>query len=390
MRARHLIRLGRLSVAVALVGSAFVGQPAQAAVRKAVFPQSTAAKIGLLAPDWQAPTRSDAAWDDAARNFDILVGQREQYATRLARLHTVNPKVTLLWYNNGPYLKKNSTQFNNTMSAHPEYFARDMNGNLITAKLFPDNYLMDQGLAGYRTQAAEAIADVLQNYPDFDGVSVDSMGNAALNTAYVSSLPKNTATGSVYTVSEWLAASVQSLNTIKTTVKTRLGGVDRYVMVNGLKDGPTYAASAKVLATSKADGGIAESFLRLAESPPTKYPTASAWLQNLKMITAMQAKNKGIFVWTKLWTTSTPTQQTDWNRFALATFLLGAGAKAYYDFLPTTTSDRTAIFDANWRSALGAPSGPYTVANGVYSRKFARGSVSVNPTTRAATITVTP
>jgi hypothetical protein len=376
-----------IGIVVALSAATAVSPPAHATVRKAVYPASSAGKIAIFGPDWNLPVRSDAAWDDVARNFDVLIGQREQYGDRLAHLHSVNPKVSILAYNNGPYLKKDSPQFTNTMRDHPDYFARDVNDNLITVKAFPTNYLMDQGNAGYRSQAADAIADLMQNYPDYDGVDVDSMGTGAINTSYVTAVPKNSATGHPYTGAEWLQTSVLSLNAIKDAITARLG-VPRYVLFNGLINGPQYASSSKVLVTSKADGAVAEQFVRLAVQPATKWPTGADWLKELQMVIGVQAKGKAFFGWTKVWTTSTTQQQADWQRFALATYLLGKANKAYFDFLPTTNSDRVLI-DPSWRANLGTALESYKVSNGVYSRRFQHGTVTVTPATHTASITTT-
>jgi hypothetical protein len=365
---------------------ALAAAPATASVQARV-PTSTSDHIALFAADWKSPTRTSAAWDAAARRFDVLIGQREQYAARLDHLRSLNPRLVILAYNNGPYLVKDSPQYNNTMATHPEYFARDAGGNLIYATLFPGNVLMDQGVAGYRDQAASAIADLMQNHA-FDGVDVDSMGKGAVDLNYVSAIPYNASAGHAYTAGEWLSTSVLTLNAIKDAVTARVG--PRYVLFNGLVNGPNYNAGANVLSTSKADGGMAESFIRLSGQRATLYPSVTDWLANLNMMKDMQAKGKGIFAWTKVWTTATAAQKTAWNNFALATYLLGKEGSAYYNFLPDNTSDKTKVFYPNWTAKLGSALGPYTVSGGVYSRTFQHGKVSVNPTTHAASITVTP
>ena len=68
--------------------------------------------------------------------------------------------------------------------------------------------------------------------------------------------------------------------------------------------------------------------------------------------------------------------------------LLGKGDHSYYNFLPSVGRDRTSIAYPNMQAPLGAALGPYSVFNGIYTRRFARGNVRVDPLNHSATITV--
>jgi hypothetical protein len=266
------------------------------------------------------------------------------------------------------------------MASHPEYFARDASGRLIHIRSQPQATLMDQGNPGWRAFHAARLANYLQVY-DFDGVDLDSMGWGAVRS-YTTSKPVNPATGRTYTSKEWLDLSVLTLNAVKAAVG------DKLVLFNGLTNGTSYTVTS-VLATSNADGGIAEGFLRNPTTAATAFPGVSAWLANVHMLQDMEARGKLFLAWTKLWLPATEAQKQAWNTFALATYLLANGGRSYFNFLGSAGGDRTSIVYPNQQAALGAPLGPYTVAGPVYSRAFEHGVVSVNPSAGTASIDVT-
>ena len=133
---------------------------------------------------------------------------------------------------------------------------------------------------------------------------------------------------------------------------------------------------------------MAEGFVRLALSGITAYPSPSQWLSNLNMVTDMESRGKYFFGWTKTWTRGTAAQISAWNTFAEATYLLGKNATSYYDFLPKTGVSRVSVAYPVEQAQLGLPLGPYTSANGVYTRAFEHGVVTVNPGAHSASITV--
>jgi hypothetical protein len=347
----------------------------------ATVPPDSTDHVALFSPDWKDTSRRTAArWAAAARNFDILVGTKEDYPSHLAALRAANPRTLILLYNAGPFLLSDDPEYAPLTANHPDWFARDAGGHLITIRDMPRATLMDQGNAGWRAYHADQVA-ALTNSLGFDGVNQDNMGWGALR-GYATSAPINPTTHAAYTTREWLGMSALTLNAVKAALGTKT------VIFNGLIDGPSYGMT-KILAGSNADGGVSESFLRTATSPITNYPGVNAWLANLNMELDMAARGKMFFGWTKTWAPATDQQRQDWNRFALATYLLGKGSRTYYNFLPAMGLDRTTIFYPEEQARLGAPLGPYTVAAGVYTRTFAHGTVSVNPAAHTASITVT-
>jgi hypothetical protein len=109
------------------------------------------------------------------------------------------------------------------------------------------------------------------------------------------------------------------------------------------------------------------------------------------MVQSLQAQGKAFFGWTKVWMSATPAQVSAWNTYGLAAYLLvDNGVNDYYTFDSPFASDRTTIFYPNELAALGAPDGPFTLSDGVYSRNFQFGSVTINTTTNVAAVDVTP
>jgi hypothetical protein len=348
------------------------------------MPAPTTSSIGLFASDYKAiSSRSKAQWQQAARSFDVLIGMPAVYGPELPTLRAANHNVSIFFYNIGPYVVSPSPAYQQVEN-HETWFAHDTKGQrvYVTGISHPNGtmYLMEQSNAQWRSWEASQVTAVFKQY-GFDGVDVDNMGWGATQN-YTDQVPVNPATHKKYTTDQWLQESVQTLNAIKAAVGTK------FVMFNGLTTGADYSVT-KILATSKADGGMAEEFLRGATSPITKYPTAAVWLENLQMMTDMASRGKYFFAWTKTWTNGTSAQIAAWNTYAEATYLLGKGTHSYYDFLPTTSTSRIAVPYSDEEAALGSAKSAYTVSGGVYKRVFQHGTVTVNPSTDQASITVT-
>ena len=347
-------------------------------------PASTSGSIGLWAADWggAASSRSSAGWEAAAQNDSILIGNARTYAPWISKLHGWNSKVMVLVYDLGPYLQKGSSDFATLQQQDPSWFAHDAHGSLINLRSFPGNYLMDMGNAGYRAWHAQQVAATVAEY-GFDGAMDDSMGTAALSTGYASGTPIDTATGQPYTDTEYLDNSVLFLN----ADKAALG--NKYLAFNGLISGTQYERDTDILATSTANAGISELFLRQPTTPINSFPATSALDATLQMMSDMSAHGKALLGWTKVWVSASGSQLAKWEDYALAAYLLGKQSNSYWDFMPSKGADNTAVSYSNMKDQLGAPVGAYTTQGSMMSRKFQHGSVSLNTSTDTGTITVT-
>jgi hypothetical protein len=237
---------------------------------------------------------------------------------------------------------------------------------------------MDPGNAGYRAWHASQLAAAVAQY-GFDGAMDDSMGAGPLGH-YASGVPVDVATGQPYTVTQWLDEGVLMLN----GDKAALGG--KYLAFNGLVSGAMYVRESSILATSNADAGVSELFLRQPTSSVTTYPNATALVDSLQMMSDMAAHGKTFLGWTKVWSSGTTAQVTQWEQFALGSYLLGQQSGSELDFMPSHAADNTAVLYPNLQTSMGAPLGPYSVSGSIYTRVFQNGTVTVNLTTSNSAI----
>ena len=135
--------------------------------------------------------------------------------------------------------------------------------------------------------------------------------------------------------------------------------------------------------------GRPNSWLRVASNSPTLYPSAKTVAANLAMVQTLNAQGKSFYGWTKVWTSATPAQESAWNTYALAAYLLvDNGVSDYYLFsAPSSGADRSTIYFPNELAALGAPTGAFTLTAGVYTRTFQAGVVTLNTNNNTASIT---
>jgi putative glycosyl hydrolase-like family 15 (GHL15) protein len=352
----------------------------------ALTPASTASSIGLWAADWggAASKRSAAGWEAAAHNDRILIGDAGVYTKEIPQLHAWNPALTVLVYNLGPYLQKGSATYTTTLAEHPTWFAHDSKGRLINLPMFPGNYLMDEGNSAYRAwQASQLEQTVVAD--GFDGAMVDSVGDAPVGGGhYASGVPVDAATGKPYTAAQYLANSVLMLNGDKAALGTK------FLAFNGLISGPEYISETHILASSNANAGISELFLRQPTGSISSFPTATTIQDSIQMMTDLGAAGKAFLGWTKVWVNNASAAQvTKWEQFTLGVYLLGRQSMSYLDFMPSKSADNTVVSYANLTDNLGAPLGAYTVSGSTFTRKFANGTVTVSASSGTANITVT-
>ena len=360
-----------LSVALALAFLAICALPMSAT---AGLPSG---KIQLWSNENSAsthnPTLAEALEDAAA--FDLITPLKGTYRKFVPEMKAVNPDLILLSYMNGALAQSSEGD------VYPdEWYLKDATGARVVSGSW-GNYLMNpasEGWIGNRISTAQEFIA----FSGYDGVLMDVMGTAPIDEDYSSGVPINPATGQAWTKAEWLAATSNVAARVKTAIAPKI------VFVNGLGSGPRYfnpAASSSQLLDG-IDGGHAEAFLRNAKEPITRYPTAKNWIKEIEMLTDAAARGKTVLTLTKVWAEGTQAEKDAWHRYALASFLLGAGENTYFTFQYARDDDPT-ITRPIWSTNVGSPLGTYSeLANGAYSRNFANGISLVNPTT--ATVTV--
>jgi len=260
----------------------------------------------------------------------------------------VNPELKVLAYDLGPYTVAGTSDYTTLMSEHPDYFARDAQGNLITvaagngSPAYPDNTLMDDGNPGWQAFEAQRVASEISTW-GFDGAYIDSMGPGVV-TGSTTGVPIDPSTGQAYTQAEWMAAgtrpstpsrppSAPSTSSPPSRQRCRLRGLHvRSVRFDGerLPDRLLDAARRRL-----ADG--------VAEPLPARLGSRHG--------AVAAGRGKAFFAWTKVWTSATPAQVSAWNTYGLAAYLLvDNGVNDYYTFDSPFASDRTTIFYPNERS----------------------------------------
>jgi hypothetical protein len=375
-----------IAAAASLLGTTVLPRVAVAADRP-----DTRGRIALFAQDWNgyASGRSSRAWRRAAHRHLLLVGPSgPTYGERLSKLRRWNPRLKLLVYDPGPYTVAGTDLYDRLLSHHPRYFARDLDGNLLTvqaaggAPAYPNNTLMDPGVRGWRIEIARRVRAAIVRY-GFDGVYLDSMGLGVF-TGNTTGVPVDRSTGKRYTQAAWMRAEAKMVNRIRRSIGGR-----RFVFASGLVNGYVYDRYAHILAGSRLDGMMTDSWMRTSASSVDAYPSVELFRKNLWMAKNLQARGRYFFGWTKVWTRAGDAQRHAWDRFALASYLLIKARRALYAFTPAFDVDRTFVYDRMQLARLGRALGDYTVRDGVFRRRFVHGSVRVDPAAHTARIRVT-
>ena len=371
-------------------GTAVLTQSGGRSAARGGAASSGGSPILLYGQDWNgAPsTRSTAAWEQAAKDHAILVGTPGRvYGNMISQLHGWNPALKVLVYDLGPYTIAGSSEYTELLAGHPDYFARSASGALITVKAasgspaYPKNTLMDEANPGWQAWEAQRIVTNIAKY-GFDGAYVDSMGPGPFSGT-TTAVPVDPSTRQAFTKTSWMVAAGHTLSVIKAA----MGG--KFLFSTGLVNGAEFTAFTHYLSDSTVNGVQTDSWLRVASSSPSLYPSAATLAGDLAMVQTLNAQGKSFFGWTKIWTTVSPAQEAAWNTYALAAYLLvDNGVSDYYDFsAPSTNADRTTIYFPDQLAALGAPLGAFTLSNGVYHRSFQHGTVTLTTTTNTASIT---
>ena len=183
----------------------------------------------------------------------ILVGSPGPvYGKMITQLHAWNPAVKVLVYDLGPYTTGGSAEYTTLMAQHPEYFARDSSGHLITVKAasgspaFSNNYLMDEANPGWQAEEASRILTNINKY-GFDGGYVDSMGPGPFSGT-TTGVPIDPSTGQAFSKTSWMQAAGQTLSVIKAAIGSK------YLFSTGLVNGSEFASFTHYLSDSTVDG----------------------------------------------------------------------------------------------------------------------------------------
>ena len=336
-------------------------------------PAATAATAGFGSP---APGRPVLQWMPeefatghtytqaqavtAATRYDVIVAYTQAFQPYVAAMRAANPNLVLLAYMNGMFVPPAQAT-----SWPADWYSYDANG-IKVQNAQNKNYLMNPSNSGWVQNRATMCANLVAQ-SGYDGCMLDTLGVAPLTPGYCTALPINPATGAAWARPDWISATTQLSQSVRTTISPSL------VVGNGLKDGPSLGESSQLF--NGMDGGIAEGFLRTSTQSATTYPSVSTWQQNVNMLLSPP---KPVLALTKVWASATTDQLNQWHLYALASFLLGTDGRSYFYF--SSASSEPPISVVPWSVNIGDPSGAYALQDGAYQRPFTQGRVLVNPT----------
>jgi hypothetical protein len=308
----------------------------------------------------------------AAQRFNYIIAHPIAYAGEVAAMKAINPHLQILAYLSGTF-----AQFTDGSTYDPSWYLYDAKGHKVV-NTQNGNFLMNPTIPGWAQQREMTCEAFVAQSGGFDGCYLDTLGIAPVSPPYVSAAPINPNTNKPWTQQAWLQATAALAGTIDQHEVTN----GLVVMGNGLNNGPHFfskSAPTKPLVDAMS-GGIAEAWIRGANAPVTQHLPAATWLSNVNMIGATQAEGKPLLTSLKLWAAATPAQLDGWEQYSLASFLLETDGQSAFFFSSGKNLDRTADYPI-YHLPIGAPTGNYTVANGVYQRNFLYGRALVNTST---------
>ncbi len=224
------------------------------------------------------------------------------------------------------------------------------------------------------TSVVDAIATASAS---FDGVLINDVGNDLIR---VNNTPMFTST-KAFTEQQRRDAVEALIRAIRVRLR------DKVVIIGGYawRDGTVYGARASEALDLSAlvDGVHVEAFARNPISATNEFKTETTWKRDIDMLADLSKDNRIVMVSTRLdGAAAGPELARQWLNFGLASYLLGkSGAHTYFDFDPGSAAFAS---DPLLSAPLGAPTEAYVkLEGGLYSRKFERGLVLVNPTGEA-------
>jgi len=312
-----------------------------------------------------------------ARKFDLVAAMPMAFKDHSYAMRKVNPGISLLAYANATLASSGDAK------GLPESaYAHNSSGRRITSPAW-GTYLMESSNYAWR-QAANNQCDSRAARGGYDGCLVDMLTLGIFSKGFVSSLPVNPATRNVYTQAQYRDQMIA----LGRHYRNQSPGLVH--VGNSVENSYRYwqaSVSSRPIATSLPSAQM-EDFLRGARNSVTAFPMGDAWLRNVKVVTDLHADGSvGLFT-TKLWVSASDSQVRAWQKFSMASFLMGANGKSYFAF--TRSRDKAGATGANapytMPKNIGWPSGGmFRTAAGGYQRTFSNGATIVNPTSQSVT-----
>lgn len=333
----------------------------------------------LHAPAWRNIGGQSA--QEVAKKFTIIYGHLSP-----TPFHQGNPDAKCVKYYLGPYV--GNYLKDKFLTERPGALARDAQGNPIKARDWA-NWLIVPDNEEWIEYHIQDLQKFFTNNPGWDGIFEDSMGTAPIEGNYLLADPINPNTGKVYTKKEWLEAEQVMLQRVRQALPA-----GKLLTMNGLANSSRYWTTPETnsprMLLPYVDSAMAEMIWRGPEESLTAWPSLSEWNSTINMIKDVDSRGVIGCWWTKMWgdgntSNDEPNAATlipQWRRLTLASTLLAAGPKTYYNFDTEKNDNNAAEPFPEYNAPLGWATGVMTQLNvaNVYGRPFSGGLVLVNPT----------
>jgi hypothetical protein len=313
-----------------------------------------------------------AAKQTVTQNYNLIALRGPLTAALFTDLHGRRSGITLLAYEKAAGLS--AADVKAVSASHPEWIAKDRQGNVIHPDSIPDTTLADLTNAGFRAWQAQQMAGEVAM--GADGAFIDTLG-AYFPTEFYTSKPW--INGAVVTDEAWRDGSADLIRRVK-------AATGKLVIANGfgLGSGNAYAkspADSDVLIDA-ADGVQIEQFTRGGDAPVAQFRKANQWEMDMALVQLLGARGKIALAYTKVNDGGTAAELTSLRDYGLGSFLMAfAPGNAYFGFddgkrIPTVTSD------VAWATSLrSATSTKSAAGTNTWSRPFQGGKLTVKVAT---------
>jgi len=309
-----------------------------------------------------------------AKQFDLIAGMPISFKGDVPAMKNVTPDLTVLTYANATFLD------GSTAGIPEAEFAHNSSGGRIRSTNF-GNYLMEPSNAGWRSRSVDKCHDRSAS-AGYDGCLLDMLTMGIFAKGYVTSLPRKPG-GGAYTQTEWRAQLIRLADQFQ-------AGNTRVHVGNAVSNAFRYwdaDVTSRELVLSMPAAQM-EDFLRGSGDSASRFPSASDWRGAVDVIRDMEAHGVAGLFTTKLWSSASAAQVAQWQKFSMASFLMGANGNSYFAF--TRSRDKAGATGANapyrMPKNLGSPTTGMTASGAAFVRSFGNGKAVVNPS--ASTVTV--
>ena len=321
------------------------------------------------------PTFTDENAAFVASNFDVVLTGFGAVST-IGKIKALNPNIIILGYRS---VMSMTTYLDDWLEAdaHEDWFLHDVSGNRLQIAWESGWYGMDVGNPGWREHFANYVKNMLETYPDLDGIFADNAWDWEAEpyrydvwNVPEEELPLDIASG-------WHNDMLEMITLVKETIG------DKLLIINTVNNADYVDAC---------DGKTFEHFVHKTTweldyyGPPDFDP-----LKHVEALVEVSKRGKIFLAHSGAEIPDNPTQN-DLDKankvmlYCFAAYLLGVnGEKTTFGFNNIHSKDGSRGYYPEFDISLGSPIGGYYLIGSVFARDFTDGRVLVNPTTSSYT-----